>query len=355
VNDTVNDILQWFARVLRFILFLPEQASTFARRADGLHLFIFVATAVAAVAIGGTGLYFLIRYRRRSDSELTPHVEAPVWLEGLFVGVPLSLFLLWFFIGFRDYVWANEPPRGAMDVYVMGKQWMWKFSYPEGPGLVDVLRVPAGRPVRLLITSRDVIHSFYIPEFRLKKDAVPGRYTELWFEAPEPGEHLVMCAEYCGRDHSHMRARVVVMEPGEFEAWQAQEQEAVPQAVGGSGEPRGGDLVSQGQRVAAQEGCLKCHSVNGDAHIGPTWLGLYGRHERLESGAEVVADEAYLTESMMMPEAKVVAGFQPVMPSYFGRLSAPQVGALLEYIKSLRPERPGRVKTKEPEYVPAPR
>jgi cytochrome c oxidase subunit 2 len=338
----------------RQVLFLPEAASTFARRVDRLHLFMFGMTLLVAVFIGAVGLYCLVRYRRRTESDPTPHLEAPPWLEGLFVGAPLGFFILWFFIGFDDYVWARSPPRDSLDVYVTGKQWMWKFTYPEGPSSVDVLTVPAGRPVRLLVTSRDVIHSFFVPAFRIKQDAVPGRYTQTWFEVTAPGRYPILCAEYCGMDHSHMRGEVVALAPAEFERWREEGRRGVPVARAGpsAGELPPRTLVARGEHQAAESGCLRCHSVDGTPHIGPTWLGLYLREERLESGAVVVADEAYLTESIMDPLAKVVAGFPPVMPSFHGRLAAPQVAALVEYIKSLRPARPGAVRTEEPVYVP---
>lgn len=343
----------------RKLLFLPEESSTYAVQVDQLHFFMIGMTMLVALFIGATGMYFLVRYRKRTDSDPTPHVEAPRWMEALFITVPLGFFLLWFVIGFKQYLWLDDPPKDALDVYVTGKQWMWKFTYPRGPSDIDTLVVPAGRPVRLLLTSRDVIHSFYVPDFRMKKDAVPGRYTQMWFQVLEPGRHEVFCAEYCGLNHSGMLAEVVALAPADFERWQQAGRQGVEVAkevmnarVPESGELPAGTLASRGQHAAAQQGCLMCHSVDGTPHIGPTWLGLYGRQEALQGGGTVVADEAYLTESMMDPLAKVVAGFAPVMPSYHGRLSAAETGAILEYIKSLRPERPGAARTEEPVYVP---
>ncbi|MBF5046509.1 cytochrome c oxidase subunit II [Aggregicoccus sp. 17bor-14] len=339
--------------LIRRLLFLPEQGSTLALRSDHLHFFILVVSFTGAFLVGAVGLVFLVRYRKREELAITPHLEAPPWLEGIFIGVPLAFFLLWFVLGLRDYTWANEPPADAMDVYVTGKQWMWKFSYPDGPSEAGVLKVPAGRPVRLLITSRDVVHSFFVPDFRMKKDAVPGRYTQLWFEAPRPGRHEVLCAEYCGLDHSLMRAQVEVLSPEDFERWRSEEgerqrQQHPPEAQEAASPP----MASRGERVAAEAGCLKCHSVDGSAHIGPTFLALYGREEVLEDG-RVRVDEAYLTESMMQPAARVVRGYLPVMPSYFGRLSVGEVASLVEYIKSLRPSGPPPATPQEPAYVPA--
>ena len=325
---------------LRRLLFLPEESSTFAVRADRLHFSILVPTIFGALVIGAVGLYFLVRYRRRPGQEATPLVEAPLWLEGLFAAVPLAMFLAWFFVGFRDFVWASSPPRNALDVYVTGKEWMWKFSYPQGASSLGVLYVPAGQPVRLLLTSRDVIHSFFVPDFRLKKDALPGRYTETWFEAPRPGKHEVLCAEYCGLDHSQMRAEVVVLSPADFAAWRGRETTPVPH------EP----LAARGEVVAAQLGCLECHTLDGTPHIGPSWKGMFGRDELLSDGQRVRVDEAYLTESMMEPNLKLVAGFLPVMPSFLGRLDPAQTAALVEFIKSLR--LPEATPTEKPAYGP---
>lgn len=326
--------------LLRRMLFLPEEASTFARGVDRLHFFVFVTTMIGATAVFAVGTWFVIRYRRRREGEPTPIVE-PTWKhEAFFVGFPLALFLLWFFIGFPQFVRLQNPPKDAMDVYVQGKKWMWKFAYPGGPSSIDVLRVPEGRPVRLLLTSRDVIHSFYVPSFRVKQDALPGRYTQTWFTATQTGRFQVFCAEYCGQGHSQMLAEVVVMPPQQFDDWLAEQrrgpnvaQDAAP-APGEAFSVRA-DLVEQGRRVAAEQGCFKCHTVDGTRHIGPTWLDLYQRHEKLEGGKEVVVDEAYLTESMMDPRAKVVAGYIPVMPSYQGILPAGDVAALVELIKSI--------------------
>ncbi|NNB96790.1 cytochrome c oxidase subunit II [Corallococcus exiguus] len=337
--------------LLRRLFFLPEQGSTFAVKVDHLHFVLLLTTMAVGVGIGAVGLVFLVRYRRRTASDPTPRVVAPTWLEALFIGVPLSLFLLWFVLGFKQFVWVMSPPQDALDVYVTGKQWMWKFTYPGGPSAIDTLVVPAGRPVRLLLTSRDVIHSFFVPDFRMKRDAIPGRYTDLWFEAPKPGRHQVLCAEYCGLDHSQMRGEVVVLPLEDFEAWRDAQRRNLPvAALPGANTPE--PMAVRGERIAAAQGCLQCHTVTGAPHIGPTWLGLYGRQEPLEGGGAVLADEAYLTESMMDPLAKVVAGYAPVMPGYHGRLSAEDTGALVEFIKSLRPLRPGVTAAEEPVYVP---
>ncbi|WNG52032.1 cytochrome c oxidase subunit II [Archangium minus] len=367
--------------LFRKLLFLPEQASTIAKDVDHLHYIIITTTMVAATLIFGTAAYFIIRFRRRSETEITPKVTGTFGWEALFVGLPLTTFLVWFFMGYHDFVRMQTPPPEAMDVYVVGKQWMWKFTYPEGPSSIGVLRVPVGKPVRLLLTSRDVIHSFYVPAFRIKQDAVPGAYTQTWFEVTKPGNYRVMCAEYCGLKHSEMWAEVVALSEQDYESWMRQQREgdlvtrrdATPSgperersllparqaALYDPQEAHGevmyaerGSLAERGERVAAEKGCLKCHTVDGTEHIGPTWVDLYMRRERLTTGETVVADEAYLTESMMKPLVKLVAGYEPVMPSFQGQLEAAEVAALLEYIKTLRSARLNDVESKGPVYEP---
>ncbi|WPB77301.1 cytochrome c oxidase subunit II [Archangium violaceum] len=366
--------------LFRRVLFLPERASTVAKDVDHLHYVIITTAMVAATAIFATAAYFLIRFRRRSETEVTRKVEGTLVWEVLFVGVPLSTFLVWFFVGYHDFIRMQTPPPDAMDVYVVGKQWMWQFTHPEGPNSIGVLRVPVGKPVRLLLTSRDVIHSFYVPAFRIKQDALPGAYTQTWFEVTKPGSYRVMCAEYCGLKHSEMWAEVQALSPEDYEAWMQEQRrglvsrrDASPSAPEreepheparlaaryDAQRPHGevmygerGSLAERGERVAAERGCLKCHTVDGTAHIGPTWLGLYGRRERLTTGETVVVDEAYLTESMMKPGAKRVAGFEPVMPSFLGVLEAAEVAALVEYIKTLRGARLETIRSEGPVYEP---
>jgi cytochrome c oxidase subunit 2 len=326
---------------LRRMLYLPDQASTVAPSVDHLHYAVILTTLVMSTAVGLTALGFFVRYRRRSDIELTPNVQ-PGWrFEVLSIGTPLVFFLVWFVVGFRGYVRLATPPPDCMDIYVMAKQWMWQFAYPDGPNSIGVLRVPAGRPIKLLMTSRDVIHSFYVPAFRIKQDVIPGRYTQTWFEARQPGRYQLFCAEFCGTDHSNMLGEVVAMRPEDFEAWLADERRGLPsrQDMAPSAfesTPALGSMAEQGRRLATDYGCLKCHSVDGSPHIGPTWLDLYHRRERLEGGASIDVDEAYLTESMMDPRARIVAGYAPVMPTFQGRLSGPETAAIVEFIKSLR-------------------
>ncbi len=356
----MNEIMRVLNDVMLTLLFLPEQASTFAMKVDLLHYFVVTVTMVASVGVGllAVGLFF--KYRETKPHASTVIVNPSGKFETVIIAVPLLFFLAWVWIGFKDYIWYTTPPKNSMDVYVTAKKWMWHFAYPDGPNANAVLHVPANRPVRLLMTSRDVIHSFFVPEFRVKQDVVPGRYTELWFEATKTGRYRLYCTEFCGTWHSQMVGEVVVLAPAEFDRWLAQQRQGLAGRVDSSGagetaEGMRGDLVSYGRRVAVAQGCLKCHSVDGGPHIGPTWVDLFSRPTLLATGQTVVADEGYLTESMMDPYTKVVKGYAQVMPSFRGKLTAPEAAALVEYIKSLRTENLENLPAKEPVYGPVPK
>ena len=341
---------------MRAVLFLPEQASTFAKKVDTLHYFIFIVTMVSSIGVGLLAFGFFFRYRQRHVRQSTPIVEPSVRFELTVIAVPMIFFLAWFVQGFRDFVWYTTPPKDTTDVYVMAKKWMWKFAYPDGPNAIGTLHVPADRPVRLLMTSRDVIHSFFVTDFRVKMDVLPGRYTETWFEATKPGRYQILCAEYCGTWHSQMWGEIVVMPPAEFDKWLEQQKVGLADRVdsgGDDGPGFHGTIVEYGKKVAMAQGCLKCHSLTGEPHIGPTWLDLYHRRETLETGETIVADEGYLTDSMIDPRAKIVKGFKPVMPTYRGKLTAPEAAALVEFIKSLRSDHLENVPSKEAVYEPA--
>lgn len=352
----MNELGQMLNELMRLVLFLPEQASTLAKKIDYLHYFVVTTTMISSLFVGLAAMYLMFKYRETKRQASTPIVEPSGKFEAVIIAVPLLFFFSWVWIGFKDYIWYTAPPKDAMDVYVTAKKWMWHFAYPDGPNGNAVLTVPANRPVRLLLTSRDVIHSFYVPDFRIKQDAIPGRYTETWFEATKAGRYRIYCAEFCGTWHSQMIGEVVVMEGPEFDAWMARQRLGLAGRVDSSGgDPSDnfrGDLVSYGRRVAMVQGCFKCHSVDGQPHIGPTWLDLYRRKTTLENGETLIADEAYLTDSMMDPYAKVVKGYQKVMPSFRGKLTAPETAALVEFIKSLRTENLENMPAKEPMYGP---
>lgn len=306
---------------IRWFLFLPEAGSTVAGEIDWLHAFVIGVTLLGAAGVFATGVVFVVRWKSRGAFKGTPRVEAPLWYEVLVIGGLLTLFLLWWVIGFRQYVRIIAPADGATEIYVVGKQWVWEFDYPNGKTSLQTLYLPANRPVKLLITSRDVIHSFFVPAFRVKMDAVPGRYNALGV-VPKEGEYDLFCAEYCGASHSLMTGRVVVLRADAYDAWMR-------------GQERDQDLVARGRVVASEKGCLMCHSLDGSRSVGPTWRDLFGADELLSDGTRVRVDGEYVTESMVEPNEKIVAGFAPVMPSYRGRIDAGETAAIVEFIRSL--------------------
>lgn len=335
--------------LLRTLLFLPPQSSTMAARIDALHYAVILTTMAGAVAVTLAGGYFLIRYRRRAPPDeqhrepLAPAV--PGWLEASVIAGLLCLFLGFWVVGFHQYVQLREAPEGALTVYVTAKQWMWQFAYPEGQRSIATLVVPANRPVKLVLTSRDVIHGFYVPDFRVKQDAVPGRYTTAWFEVTEPGRHEILCTLYCGTGHSTMRGAVVALDGPDWDRYighgpptaRVAGQAYLPPSVVGQFDPKEElSLVRMGEQVAAEHGCLRCHTTDGTSYVGPSFAGLYLSRVPLEGGRSAVADEAYLTESIMDPLARVHRGYRPVMPSYLGLLPPSETAAILELIKSLR-------------------
>ncbi len=323
---------------IRALLFLPPGASTVADRVDTLHFFVISVTMLVSIFVFVVTAWFTIRYHRKSDGQLTKRLTATTRHEAFIITIVLSVFILWWVIGFNQYVDIEVPPKDAEAVYVDAKQWMWKFAYADGTSSNDTLTVPVGRPIKLVMTSRDVIHSFYVPSFRLKQDVLPGRYTTLWFEAKAPGVYPIWCAEYCGVSHSLMRGQVVVLSAEGYAHWKRSGEDRKVEADCGRGPGSCGkeDLVARGRLVAERRQCLACHTLDGQSHVGPTWSRLFGSTRVLTDGRHVVADEGYLTRSMMEPTADIVAGFKPVMPTYQGTLTAGETAALVELIRSLR-------------------
>ncbi len=326
--------------LLRRILHLPAQRSSVAGDIDALHYTVILATMAGVTLAAVVAGVFLLRYRRRTTAiPLTPQVVAPLWVEVLVYGGLLILFCAWWVVGFVQYRDIETAPADAIPIYVTAKQWMWKFAYPEGPTSQDALIVPVGRPVKLIMTSRDVIHSFYVPEFRLKQDVVPGRAETLWFEATAPGSYDVLCAQYCGLRHSLMRSQVIALSGADYARW-LDAARAPLELPGAKGDGQG--LAERGHEIAAERGCLRCHTTDGTPYFGPTWAHSFGQLRHTADGKDVVIDEAYLTESMMDPRAVIAAGFQPVMPSYQGALTPEEAAAIVEYIRSLRDVPPAR-------------
>jgi cytochrome c oxidase subunit 2 len=299
----------------------PPQASTFAAQVDGLYAFLVAVSVVFGGLIVCLLMYFAVKYRRRTELEQPVLIHGDVRLELLWTFIPLALTMTMFAWGASLYVTMSSPPEAALQIHVVGKQWMWKFQHPEGPREINELHVPVGQPVQLVMTSEDVIHSVYVPAFRIKMDAVPGRYTTTWFEATKTGAFHLFCAEYCGTSHAGMIGRVVVMSPAEYAQWLS----------GGATEET---PVQMGERLFQQLGCHTCHRAEAGGQ-GPALVGVFGQPVRLQSGEETVADEAYLRESILRPNAKIVAGYPPIMPTFQGQISEEGILHILAYIRSL--------------------
>jgi cytochrome c oxidase subunit II len=308
----------------RFSLF-PEQASSVAGQVDLLLLFLVVVSLFFVALIAGLILVFMIRFRRRPGGNHVPDAHGSLALEGLWTAIPFAITMVMFFWGASLYATLRRAPDDALPIHVVGKQWMWKLQHMAGRREINELHVPVGRPVELTMTSEDVIHSFYVPAFRVKQDVVPGRYSTVWFEATKPGTYHLFCAEYCGTLHSGMIGRIVALEPAAFEQWLAGAQlgEAdVPVAVAG-------------ENVFRAQGCGTCHRADGSGQ-GPSLDGVFGKRIALASGETILADEGYLRESILHPQARIVAGYQAVMPTYQGLVSEEDVMRLVAYVKSLR-------------------
>ncbi|MGH9338266.1 MAG: cytochrome c oxidase subunit II [Acidobacteriota bacterium] len=300
----------------------PEQASTAAPVVDNLYFFLTAVSGFFTILIFILVMFFAIKYRRRSEDERPRPVESSLRLEMTWIIIPLILAMIMFVWGAAAYFDMYTPPEDAIEIYVVGKQWMWKVQHPTGQREINELHVPAGHPVRLVMSSEDVIHSFYVPAFRVKKDVVPGRYNYIWFEATKTGEYHLFCAEYCGTQHSFMRGRVVVMEPLEYQTWLS----------GGSLARL--TLAEAGQSLFQELGCNTCHHAQAGAR-GPALTGLFGQEVPLVTGETVIADEQHLRESILNPTAKIVAGYSPIMPTFQGRVNQEELNQLVEYIKSL--------------------
>ena len=299
----------------------PDQASNFAPEVDSVFAYLMAVTVFFTVLIFVAIVYLALKYRRRPGVRPTP-VHTSHTLELTWTVIPFLLCMVMFFWGAQVFVHMKTPPSDAMQIDVVGKQWMWKVQHPTGKREINELHVPLNRPIRLMMTSQDVIHSFYMPAFRVKQDVLPGRYTTQWFTPTKVGEYHLFCAEYCGTDHSRMIGKVVVMEPSDYQEWLA-------------GSESGLSPVAAGEKLFNQFQCVVCHGQR-----GPGLAGLYGSTVRLSDGSSVRAEENYIRESILNPNAKIVAGFYPLMPTYAGQLTEEQVMELIAYIKSLKDVQP---------------
>ena len=308
----------------------PPQASTTAHQVDLLFAVLVLIAAFFSGLIFFCVTYFAIKYRKGSKASRANARTDYLPLELTWLIVP-------FFISLGIYAWASNlymdmhvAPRKATVIYVVGKQWMWKIQHQQGNREINELHIPVGRPVRLVMTSEDVIHSFFIPAFRIKQDVLPGRYSTEWFQATTPGQYHFFCAQYCGTSHASMVGTVFAMEPAQYEQWL-------------SGAPVGGQMSSTGAQLFQQFGCVTCHRGDNTGR-GPALVGLFGKTVVLQDGRTVTANEEYLRESILTPAAKIVAGYKPQMPTFKNQVTPDQLSQLIEYIKSLGG--PGAVATR---------
>ncbi len=304
----------------------PEQASSIAWEVDALYFYLIGVSVVFGLGIALAIVFFAIRFKRKAKDEVPGEIEGSTILEVAWSVIPFLLTIVMFVWGADIFFKINRPPDNAMEVSVVGKRWMWKLQHITGQREINELHVPVGVPVKLTLTSEDVIHSFFVPAFRIKRDAVPGRYSTLWFKATKPGTYHLFCAEYCGTEHSGMIGKVVVMEQGAYQQWLA-------------GGPPVQDPVAAGERLFTDLNCITCHK-NEETGRGPVLVGLYGKSQKLASGESVTVDDSYIRESIMTPSARVVAGYQPVMPTYQGQVTEENILALIAYIQSIASKGP---------------
>ena len=302
-------------------IFLPE-ASSISFRIDLFFWSMIGLCALVALGVFVAMVVYGVRYRRGSGANRSGRHLGDLGIELTWTLVPFGLFVLAFIWGLSIFALARSPPADARTVYVVAKQWMWKVEHPGGQREINTLHVPIGEPVRLTMTSQDVIHSFYVPAFRVKQDVLPGRYTQLWFIATKLGAFPLECTQYCGLDHAKMGGSVVVMRPAEYARWL-------------EGSATSGTLAAQGAKLFRSHGCSGCHGANAVVHA-PDLTGLYGRTVHLADGRTVIADERYLRDCITLPaRQQVVAGYPPIMPSFSGQLSEQELLELVAYIKSI--------------------
>jgi cytochrome c oxidase subunit 2 len=299
----------------------PEQASTVAGKVDAVYFALVAITAFFTLVVYGLVFFFAVKYRRGTNVDRSNPPASSHKLEMLWIGVPLVIGLAIFTWSTGTYFSIYRAPAGAMEVNVVGKQWMWKLQSPNGTREINELHVPVGRAVKLIMTSQDVIHSFYVPAFRIKQDVLPGRYTSVWFQATKPGTYHLFCAEYCGTQHSGMIGSIVVMEPTEYQAWL-------------SGGNVGETPAAAGKRLVTQLGCASCH-LAGSGGRAPSFEGLFGTVAALQGGATATVDEDYVRESIINPRSKIVQGYDPIMPTYTGQITEEGILQIIAYLKSI--------------------
>src|SRR5262245_16865006 len=301
--------------------FFPPQASEQAANMDALYFFLVAVTGFFMLLIAGLVVVFAVKYRRRHEDEVGVAIHGSLALELLWTIIPLGITMVMFVWGAQTFFHMTRPPKGAMEIYVVGKQWMWKAQHVDGAREINELHVPIGRPVKLIMGSEDVIHSFFIPAFRVKADVIPGRYNTMWFTATVPGTYHLFCTQYCGTKHSAMIGTVTAMTEADYQVWLS----------GGGGT---GTMAENGARLFQDLACASCHLDSGQGR-GPALKGLYGKQVQLQTGQTVTVDDAYIRESILDPQSKAAAGFQPIMPTFRGLVTEEQLLQLIAYVKSL--------------------
>jgi len=304
------------------ISLFPPQASTLAADVDALYLFILAVTAFFGILTTVVVIYFAAKYRTDDPLKVGARIHGSIPLELAWSIIPFLITIVIFAWASHVFFDLVRPPDQTLEIYATGKRWMWKFQHLDGQNEINELHVPAGRAIKVTFTSEDVLHSLFFPAFRTKADAIPGRYSTVWFTPTIIGEHHIFCAEYCGTNHSGMIGKVYVMEPTAYETWL-------------TGAVVGGSLAQRGERLFSDLACNTCHLSDGRGR-GPSLANKFGASEKLTGGAQVAIDEAYVRESILRPQAKVVDGYQPLMPTFQGLVSEENVMALVEYVKSLR-------------------
>src|ERR1700730_17374332 len=312
---------QFLVKWLNDSALFPREASTIAPYADALYFFLLLITVIGLVLVGVLVFGFSVRYRREKHPVAVP-IEGSTLLEATWTIIPLALFLIVFVWGALLYFRIYTPPVNSMNIYVVGRQWMWKAEHPGGQHEINALHVPTGRPIQLTMISQDVFHSFSIPDFRVKREVIPGRYSTVWFEATTAGTYHIFCTQYCGTNHSAMICEVTVLTPDDYEKWTASS-------------TSGMSLAQNGERLFASMGCNACHSGSATAR-GPSLAGVYGSKLQLTSGSQVLVNDAYLRDAILNPSQHITAGYAPIMPTYHGEISEEGLIDLVEYIKSIQ-------------------
>jgi cytochrome c oxidase subunit 2 len=312
---------QFLVKWLNASALFPREASTIAPYADALYFYLMLITVVGIILVAALVFGFSIRYRKDRNPVAT-QVEGSTLLEATWTIIPLALFMVAWIWGALLYFRIYNPPTNAMNIYVVGKQWMWKAEHEGGQHEINALHVPTGRPIQLTMISQDVFHSFSIPDFRVKREVIPGRYSTVWFEATTPGTYHIFCTQYCGTNHSAMIGEVTVLSPDDYQKWT---QESTS----------GMSLAQNGERLFASMGCNSCHSGSAAAR-GPNLAGVYGSKLQLTNGSDVLVNDAYLRDAILNPSQHITAGYAPIMPTYQGQVSEDGLIDLVEYIKNLQ-------------------